>query len=316
MEHKERTFIITGGNSGLGYQCASDIAKACKGDHVIIACRNLEKGSAACKNLISETGNSNISVLTLDLASFESIRNFCEAFSNSKYPPLYGLVCNAAVSFANNLGKTKEGFDMTFGVNHLGHFLLTNLLISEMIANGGRIVFVTSDRHNPAKWMIKDFVYTDAIHLAYPEKYLDKKKQTVNFKYPMSKLCNIYCTYEMTDRIEEAGFDITVNAFNPGFMASTGLDGKPTVVNRIKNNLIQIPAALLGTLSTVKKSGSLLASMMTNSAYANITGKYFDRGKVIPSSNQSYNKENAKNLWNRSVELVHLKQSDTIITLW
>jgi hypothetical protein len=73
---------------------------------------------------------------------------------------------------------------------------------------------------------------------------------------------------------------------------------------------------LLGTLSTVKKSGSLLASMMTNSAYANITGKYFDRGKVIPSSNQSYNKENAKNLWNRSVELVHLKQSDTIITLW
>lgn len=311
MECAEKTFIITGGNSGLGYQCALDIAKSGKGNHVVIACRNLEKGNKACANLILETDNANISVLPLDLASFESIRNFCETFSNSKYPPLYGLVCNAAANFSDSSKKTKDGIDITFGVNHLGHFLLANLLVSSMIVNGGRIVFVSSDRHNPFKWMIKDFVYTDALHLAYPN-----KDRNSSWKYSMSKLCNLYCTYEMSNRLKETGYDVTVNAFNPGYMPETGLNGsRHTLLQKISDKITPAFAFLLGTLGSLEKSSRQLAEMITSPDYENVTGKYFDRGKEVRSSEQSYNREKSENLWNKSVELTHLQQSETLVDL-
>jgi NAD(P)-dependent dehydrogenase (short-subunit alcohol dehydrogenase family) len=312
MGTASKTIIITGGNSGLGYQCALDIAKTSKDYHIVIASRNTEKGELACKNISLQSGNENVTYHSLDLGSLDSIRTFSKEFSNLKLPPLYGIVCNAAANFSNNLNKSKDGIDLTFAVNHLGHFLLVNLLVAQ-ITDGGRIVFVASDRHDPYKWMIQDFTYTDALHLAYPEKYLDKKKQNTNFKYPMSKLCNIYCSYELSKRVQEMNWDVTVNAFNPGYMPDTGLNGKISLFRKLLNNLTKLPAALLGTLSSVKKSGNLLALMMTDSKYDTITGKYFDRGKEIPSSAQSYDKEKSENLWSRSVELTNLQQCETIL---
>src|SRR5262245_51543981 len=110
---EKRTVVITGGNSGLGYQCAMNIASN-EGYVVIIACRNPEKANTARESLQQETGNSNIYALELDLASLESIRKFYESFKREKYPPLYGLVCNAGLSL---VGKeyTQDGFAMTFG---------------------------------------------------------------------------------------------------------------------------------------------------------------------------------------------------------
>jgi hypothetical protein len=96
-------------------------------------------------------------------------------------------------------------------------------------------------------------------------------------------------------------------------MPDTGLNGKNlNLFQRFLNNLTKIPAALLGTLSSVEKSGDLLAAMMTDSKYDSITGKYFDRGKEISSSNQSYNLEKSGNLWNRSIELTNLQQNESI----
>ena len=306
---KEKTFIITGGNSGLGYQCAKNIALASEHNHVIIASRNVEKSNRAVVALSAETGNPHVSTLPLNLASPVSIRKFCKTFAEMDFPPLYGLVCNA-ISGGSAIAYTKEGFEQTFAVGHLGHFLLANILSTAMPDNG-RIVFVSSDQHNPPKILGK-LNYTDAIDLACP-----KVAVSHAMRYSATKLCNLYCTYEMAERItSETSKRITVNAFNPGFMADTGLSGNAKVFwERLAKNIAPLFARLLGTYSDAKKSGKLLASLLSDTQFEGITGKYFDREEECLSSELSYNKANAENLWKRSIEMVQLQKEETIFTL-
>ncbi|MDR1416406.1 MAG: SDR family NAD(P)-dependent oxidoreductase, partial [Prevotellaceae bacterium] len=119
------TFIITGGNSGLGYQCAKNIALKSKGNHVIIASRNMKKSCQSATTLSTETGNPHLYVLPLNLASLASVREFCRTLAAMDLPPLYGLVCNA-ITGGSAMKYTQDGFEQTFGVGHLGHFLLAN----------------------------------------------------------------------------------------------------------------------------------------------------------------------------------------------
>jgi len=124
-----KTIIITGANTGLGYECAKNIAQDCKTNHIILACRNTQRATEAVESLINETGNPNISSIELDLSSLESVRQFVNEFIKLNFPPLYAIVCNAGVQIVNGIQYTQDGFEMTFGVNHLGHFLLVNLLL-------------------------------------------------------------------------------------------------------------------------------------------------------------------------------------------
>jgi NAD(P)-dependent dehydrogenase (short-subunit alcohol dehydrogenase family) len=304
----ERTFIITGGNSGLGYQCAKNIALENPDNYIVLASRNMKKSQRASTEIANETGNPHIYAMTLNLASLASIREFGKAVENSDLPPLYGLVCNA-ISGSSSIEYTEDGFEMTFGTGHLGHFLLSHLLLRNM-QNNGRIVFVSSDQHNPPGFIGK-IHYTDALDLARP------KKSNHTVRYSGTKLCNLYCTYEMAARIrKETAKDVTVNAFNPGFMADTGLgENAKSAGERMVKYIAPLFARLLGTYSSAKKSGELLADTMTEKLYENITGKYFDRGKEIPSSELSYNKSNAVNLWEQSVELSRLQQQETLFKL-
>ena len=305
---KEKTFTITGGNSGLGYQCAKNIALENAGNHVIIASRNIKKSVRSADALSSETGNSHLYALPLNLASLKSVREFCVMFWGMNLPPLYGLVCNA-IAGGSAMTYTPDGFEQTFAVGHLGHFLLANILSTTM-QDSGRIIFVSSDQHNPPKILGK-LNYTDALNLARPPQPVSHA-----MRYSATKLCNLYCTYEMASRIK-SGTDkrITVNAFNPGFMANTGLSGNVKGFGeRLAKNIAPLLARLLGTYSDAKKSGKLLASLMTDAQFEGITGKYFDRRKEYLSSELSYNKSNAENLWIRSIELVGLQQNETIFT--
>jgi NAD(P)-dependent dehydrogenase (short-subunit alcohol dehydrogenase family) len=300
----KRTYIITGGNSGLGYQCTKYIALENLDNHIVIASRNMEKSRQAATEIAAKTGNPHIYAMLLNLASPASVRNFSKTIENSDLPPLYGLVCNAIAS-SSSIEYTDDGFEMTFETGHLGHFLLANLLSRNMQDNG-RIVFVSSDQHNPPK-LIGKVCYTDALDLACP------KKSNHTMRYSGTKLCNLYCTYEMAAQIKnETTKSVTINAFNPGFMADTGLGGSAkSAGERIIKRIAPVFAHLLGTYSSAKKSGELLADMMTGKQYENITGKYFDRGKEVLSSELLYNKANAVNLWERSVELTQLQQSET-----
>jgi NAD(P)-dependent dehydrogenase (short-subunit alcohol dehydrogenase family) len=303
---KEKTFIITGGNSGLGYQCAKHIAAKNPDNHVVIASRNVEKSEEAAATITRETENPHIYALPLNLASLNSVREFCKDLEESGLPPLYGLVCNAITGYSGKVQYTEDGFEKTFATGHLGHFLLANLLLRNM-QDGGRIVFVSSDQHNPPRFIGK-IRYTDAMELACPQ------NSGHTLRYSATKLCNIYCAYEMAERItSETDRQITVNAFNPAFMADTGLGEKArTAGERMAKRLAPLLARMMELHSSAVKSGKLLASLMTEEKYRDITGKYFDRENEIRSSDLSYNKENAKNLWHRSIELVHLERDETI----
>jgi len=148
MNTIKQTVIITGGNSGLGYQTAKQLAQAAD-YQLIIASRNSQKTSEAVKALKAETGHQAIKGMKLDLASQDSVRKFAADYEAADLPPLYALVCNAGLSPRRN-SHTADGIDTTFGVNHLGHYLLAHLL-SHKIEENGRLIFVSSGTHLPEK---------------------------------------------------------------------------------------------------------------------------------------------------------------------
>lgn len=304
----KKTVIITGGNSGLGYQCAKNIAKSNPNYHILLACRNIKKADTATEMLKSETGNPNISTMELDLASLSSIRMFYDTFSKANLPPLYAVVCNAGISAGGVPGETytKDGYEMIFGVSHLGHFLLTNLLLN-LMGKIGRIVFVSSDMHNPPPFFRLKLVYDNAKAISSHGPGM--------LQYCTSKLCNIYCSYEMARLIAtQIDRQITVNAFNPGAMSDTNfirIEGN-ILLQWIMRGFSRVMGVISGKPSSSVKSGAILASLITEPALDTMSGKYLDRGKDIKSSPLSYNKDNARELWETSMELSKLSQSETI----
>jgi NAD(P)-dependent dehydrogenase (short-subunit alcohol dehydrogenase family) len=305
---EDKTVIVTGGNAGLGYKCAKDIAASDPGYHVVLACRSTPRGEAAAAAMRADTGNPNVSAMELDLASLASVRAFCDAFSCASLPPLYAVVCNAGISANGVPGvpRTVDGVETIFGVNHLGHFLLANLLLNQM-GDDGRIVFVTSDLHNPPAFFPVKVTYDNAAAIASRGRGMRQ--------YCTSKLCNIYCAYEM-DRLisERTGRHITVNAFNPGAMTDTGFL-RPTgnaLVRGAVRVIGGVMGAFIGKQSTSTESGAALATLITSPSLATTTGKYIDRGAEAESSPLSHDRGNARELWQASTAMSGLKPSETI----
>ncbi|WP_198343566.1 SDR family NAD(P)-dependent oxidoreductase [Paenibacillus senegalimassiliensis] len=317
MQLSMKTIVITGGNTGLGYECAKTLAQTEKNAHIVLACRNTKKGEEAAFAMKKETGHTNITAMELDLSSLESVRTFAKKFSTSPLPPLYALVCNAGVQFVDKAHVSKDGFEETFAVNHLGHFLLINLLVDKMVDHG-RIVFVSSGTHDPLKKSgMPEPVYEDAMLLAYSSKEVAAKDVSFTGRrlYTTSKLCNIYCTYELADRINLlTNKQITVNAFDPGLMPETGLARSWSPFLRFVSRYILGMLILVHPqVNTTAKSGRRLAALVTSPQFEDSTGKYYEGVKEIPSSVMSYNLVNRKNLWNVSVELTKLKASESIL---
>ncbi|MQW23786.1 MULTISPECIES: SDR family NAD(P)-dependent oxidoreductase [unclassified Lactococcus] len=301
-----KAIIITGGNSGLGFQCAKNIALVDKEATIILACRNIQKAESAIQELANETGNKNISVRSLDLASLDSVRSFAKNIKAENLPPLYALVCNAGLN-PTTLTYTKEGFETTFGVNHLGHYLLANLLL-DTIEDNGKIIFVSSDTHNPPKiFPFPAPVFENAERLAHPQ-----EQDNAMLRYPTSKLCNLMTAYAMSEKArKETEKVVNINAFNPGLMVSTNLNGGSS---HVQNAIMIIFGKVLGRLGSAEGSGKALAEMVTSLKYDNVTGKYIDRGVDTKSSTASYDKIAIEKLWKESAELVHLQKNETILS--
>ncbi|MBR1439532.1 MAG: SDR family NAD(P)-dependent oxidoreductase, partial [Synergistaceae bacterium] len=209
-----KTIIITGGNSGLGLETAKLTAEKGGDFSLILACRNIEKGNSAAEKIRNETGNKNVSAMLLDLASLKSVRDFASGINE----PVYALDNNAGISGSSS-GETVDGLDSVFQSNHLGHFLLTNLLLPKM-TDDARILNISSDMHNPPYgslvWNGTDAIARNAGHLG-------------SARYFYSKLCNLYFTYELDRRLRAEGSHITCNALNPGFMPATNLQAGGTL---------------------------------------------------------------------------------------
>ena len=300
-----KTVIITGANSGLGFECSKSIANTNKGWHIVIACRNIAKGEEAKNKIISETGYNDITVMELDLASFHSIRNFASQFAKSSFPPLQGIINNAGMQVMSGLEYTQDGFEKTFGTNHLGHFLLTNLLLDKLV-EPARIVIVSSGTHDPdtIDGKFNKPVFLGAKRLAKPE---SEKDMAGMQRYSTSKLANLFFAYELARKLKHR--NITVNAYDPAAVPATNL------LNSIKNPFARwsLRAStkifkLFGVkISTPEISGGAMARLLLDEKLNNITGKYFQILNEKQSSKQSYDKELATELWNDSEVLTGLK---------
>ncbi len=316
-----QSIIITGGNSGLGYQCAKAIAQSDRGWHVIIASRNLPRVESAVNKLMTETGYPHIQGLELDLAKLQSVRHFVRQLSQCNIPPLKGLVCNAGVQIVSGNTSTLDGFETTFGVNHLAHFLLVNLLLPQM-AEDSRIVFVSSDTHDPTTQTgMPAPRYESPQQMAFPleineiedvgtirQSRCDANGQR---RYATSKLCNLLCTYELARRLQRHRSTISVNAFNSGLMLDTQLARGYNTKQKLAlllNNFLPLLRQVL-KFHNSQNMGQALALVILNPDLNGVTGKYFDGFVRGNSSPESHDECKAMELWEESKVLVGLEES-------
>ncbi len=198
-----KTIVVTGGNSGIGYEAALQFAR--KKARTILACRSLDKASAAAAQIIAANPGGVVEVMELDLSSLASIRNFAEAFHKS-HQSLDVLVNNAGV-MALPYRKTIDGFEMQFGTNHLGHFALTGLLLDTLCAaSGARVVNVSSGAHRMGRIRFDD--------LQWERSYYKW------FAYGQSKLANLLFTFELQRRADAASARLLAVGCHPGYAAT------------------------------------------------------------------------------------------------
>jgi len=309
-----RTVVITGGNSGLGFACASSILESPQGApwHIILACRDGGRAQTAVDQLNDRAGVAGqVEAMSLDLASLSSVHEFVadltKKLSSGKIPPLQALVCNAGVNPLGTKSTTVDGFESTFGINHLGHFLLVSELLPVLRAPA-RVVVVASGVHDPAqKSGVPAPAWNNPADLARgvlgAAAASDGAMASGQRRYSTSKLANVYFTYALARRLPAGA---TANAFDPGLMPRTSLMREAPAPLRFIAK--RIPISLLRRLfspnvHTAEESGEALARLVTDPGLAATTGRYFEGQHQIRSSGESYNDERAEDLWNASMIL-------------
>ncbi|TCN59474.1 MULTISPECIES: SDR family NAD(P)-dependent oxidoreductase [Flavobacterium] len=278
-----KSIIITGANSGIGFKCALQMAKIATNEQIILACRNVQAGNEAIQIIKNKTGHQNLKCLQLDLASLKSIRQFASTFSKEKEPVISALVNNAGIQNIGETEYTADGFEITFGTNHLGPFALTQLLLPFM-DNNASITFTASDTHDPLqKTGIEPPVYKSANELAYPKETNEKKTTTGQRRYSTSKLSNVLTVYSLQQKL--ANTKIRVNAFDPGLTPGTGLaKNYPAILRFVWKNIMPSMTLFKRNTNTPSKSGTRLANLAFSKEFSNLKGIYFSDGKVVKSS--------------------------------
>ena len=272
--------LVTGGNSGIGRETALGLARL--GATVVIVSRDRAKGEAALSEIKGKSGNKSVDLFVADLSSMDSVRQLAREF-RGKYSKLHVLVNNAGVFLPRRV-ITVDGFEATFATNHLGHFLLTNLLLDMLEASApSRVINMTSDAHKGARIDFEDL--------------MGEKKFSGYKAYGQSKLANVLFTYQLTKLQEGTG--VTVNCLHPG-VVRTGfgkdLGGLFAIVVRIIGPFMMSP----------QRSAKASVYLATAPELEGVTGKHFSKGKEEKSSRESYDQTTAERLWQVSAELTSL----------
>jgi NAD(P)-dependent dehydrogenase (short-subunit alcohol dehydrogenase family) len=276
--------LITGADKGIGRETTRGIAKT--GATIVMASLNpQEEGNPVCDAIKQESGNPHIEVMALDLASLDSIRDFVRQCSQ-KYQQLHVLINNAGV-YCHTRGETKHGFERTIGINLLGPFLLTNLLLPLLQQTpGARILNVSSNAHFQGKIDLGD------LHLS---------KNYQGFKaYANSKLAIVLFTQELAERLQDTG--ITVNALHPGHAATDIWNIWPG--KWYQALLTKIVQRFMISSEEAAQTSIYLAS---SNEVKGITGKYFEKKKIKEKvSPKSKDRQLQKALWQLSEKLTGL----------
>ena len=271
-----RVALITGANTGIGRVTARELAK--QGAHVFIACRSAERSQAVLDEIRAASGNAAVELLALDLGDFDSIRQ-CAQTCLARGLPLHLLINNAGLAGAR--GLTRSGFELAFGVNHMGHFLLTRLL-RERIRNSApaRIVTVASKAHYRAPG-----IDWKAVRLA-------TQSRTGLPEYSVSKLANVLFSAELGRRLIGSG--VSTHALHPGVVASDVWRSVPWPLR---------PLIKLAMISTDEGAATTL-HCATSPRAGGETGLYYDSCRVKEPGKAAQDLTLAGELWRRSEELV------------
>ena len=285
-----KTFAITGGNSGIGFEAAKLLAGA--GGRVLILCRSPERAERAATDIrAAASGGGSVDTIELDLADMASIRASAEAV-NEAAPKLDVLINNAGVMAPPKRKTTADGFEMQFGVNHLGHFLLAGLLAENVIAADGRFVAVSSTMHKAGLRRIR-----------FEDPHWEKGYSSVN-SYAQSKLANALFIRELNNRARKAGKPERGYICHPGY-ASTALQTKETV--GFVKQMMAVGNALTAQSATRGSWPTVLCATDTEA----VPGKYYGpraffemRGPVgeCRLARQARDDEAAARLWVLSEE--------------
>lgn len=311
------TVLITGGHAGLGFEAAEELASGGSLD-LLLAGRDLGRVEDAARRIRSQY-RIDAGVLELDLSSLASVRAAAarvrDMLDSGQMDSLQAILCNAGAQFRGPVSYSADGYEETFAVNHLGHFLLVNLLL-DRVSDGGRIVFTASGTHDPETMdgrMVGTAVEPDARALAFEGKN-GEKPISGGKRYTTSKLATMLFAYELDRRLRRGQSSLASIAFDPGLIPETGLTR--TAPGAARRLLRTFPAKWvlqrLGvTMGSLSFSGSALARLAADPSFADGSGKYFQskNGSLIEarSSEASYDEGRAMKLWRDSEQLVHLQ---------
>ncbi len=302
-----KTVVITGANSGIGFATAKFLA-ALPQWHVVLACRNASKVATAIAAIRKMHPDARLSFAPLNLFSLTSVRRFPTILAGQQIPPLSGLILNAGGPSMNatSLEFTEDGFERTFQLNFLGHFLLANLLISQMSA-GARIIFVSSDLHDPAATRMGKVMapkFGPVSDLARGIGTAAKLKPMA--RYATAKMYAMMTAYELDRRLRAENKPITVNSWSPGVVPTTQAGkGMNPVAKRIIASRWFVN--FMGShLSTEQEAAQGLGDLLVDAKYSGVSGKYFDGFKESPSSVESRDERKARVVWEESEKLAEL----------
>jgi NAD(P)-dependent dehydrogenase (short-subunit alcohol dehydrogenase family) len=284
-----RIMIVTGANTGLGYETALSLAQ--KGAKVIMACRNLSKANAAKARIEKEVLAADLEVMEIDLSSLQSVRAFVKAYL-SKHDRLDVLINNAGVMMPPYT-KTEDGFELQFEANYLGHFLLTGLLLDTLLKTpGSRIVSLSSIAHKNGKINFDDLQ--------------SEKAYDASAAYGQSKLACLMFAYELQRRLEKAGYQQTIStAAHPGIATTELARHMPKLVYTVLKYTL---APFLTHPPDEGAQPTILAAIgqAKGGDYFGPTGFQEMKGKAgkASSTDLSKNEAIAQRLWKASEELV------------
>lgn len=308
-----KTVLITGANVGIGFAAARFLA-AREDCYVVLACRNEQKALQAIAAIQRDHPNSYVDFVLLDLFSLASVRRVPAALASMHLPPLGGLILNAGgVNMkAKSLEFTEDGFECTFQLNFLGHFLLTNLLVTQMSAMG-RIVFVSSDLHDPAATKMGKLLpprYGPVEDLARGVGTAANLKPIA--RYGTAKMFAMMTAYELDRKLREIVMPITVNSWSPGVVPTTqgGRDMNPVMKKIMMSRWF---VNFMGShLSTDQEAAQAVGGLIADLKYSGVSGRYFDGFKEIPSSVESRDADKARTVWEQSIRLAAMRPSDCL----
>lgn len=293
LDQTGKVFIITGANSGIGFEAARELAH--KGAEVVLATRNPHKAEKALAEVKAKLPGAKLAFIPLDLANLNAIRNFADQFK-ARYDRLDVLLNNAGIMMVPE-GRTQDGFERQLGTNHLGHFALTGLLIDELLnTTGSRVVNISSNAHYSGK-------------IDFDNLFFEQGGYTPMGAYSQSKLANLLFTYELQRRLDARGASTIALAAHPGISA-TGLADH--FVNRHFSWLVRGAMRVLFQSAAMGAMPGLRAAVdpeARGGEYYGPDGKGERSGyPVVVSSNPaSHDLQDARTLWEMSEDLTGVK---------